>query len=546
MVAAGNRNDRLFTALQSLLPVDFVEEGDAHRAPDGAVFVGISIAKGVAAANEGLPCLLLPAEGGSGNSPASRIIQFGDSSSVPPLLKNRGLSERQPQSPLGALLPNPDEIVVASCEGQAVWVKRPAATGRGSVDRVSVPLPVLDADHVLSQYLGRDQFLGVLPLLLFLKALCGDDDEWSPSPRRACLVFDDLNLRRATYGCVDFRAIAQSALERRYHAAVALIPLDANRVQPETAALFRDRPDQLSILIHGNDHLKLELARERPAAEQLAILAEARRRMAGVAARHALSICPIAEPPYGVFRSSYVQPFVSLGYEAVLCTIRQFLRCNPPSAQSPAFGLLGAECLAGGLAMIPRIPAAEGWETESVLAAILGQPIVIAGHHFDADDNLRFIEELADYVNGLGPVAWSNLSDVASSRYAWRREGSTLRIRASSRHIVASLPDWVDAVVVERPWVADGAGEVLRWSAPGQVPSVQQCGGVSASLPIAGGRSVEIVSPAANPVDPMRVAPPRASPWPMMRRMLAEARDRSYPYLPSPLRQRPGFARPGH
>ena len=95
----------------------------------------------------------------------------------------------------------------------------------------------------------------------------------------------NVNLRRDRYGCIDFHALARSARERNYHASVALIPLDASRVGREAATIFRDNPQNLSILIHGNNHINFELARDYPAAEQLAILAEARRRMLGLANR---------------------------------------------------------------------------------------------------------------------------------------------------------------------------------------------------------------------------------------------------------------------
>ena len=441
-----------------------------------------------------------------------------------------------------AIAANPDEVVIATCNGHPVWVRRPAFAGRGAMDLSSVPLPKLGPDLLLVQCFNREQFLGVLPILNFLKTICAES-EWSTPPLRASLVFDDVNLRWDTYGCLNFRALAESARERGYHAGVAVIPLDAGGVQRETAALFRERPDQLSILIHGNKHLKFELTRDRPAMERITILAEARQRMSSLAEMHKLSVCAVAEPPYGIFRNSYVHALAALEYEAVLCTIRQFLQCNPASAQSPSFGLAAAECMPGGLAMIPRIPAAAGWETESVLAAFLGQPVVIAGHHFDADRKLSFIEQLVDHVNGLGPVNWSNLSDVAASRFVWRKEGATVRIRAFGRRIVAPIPDGVNAVVVERPWIDDGSKEVLN-SGPlrGEAAS-QRCPDVSESFPVVAGKTLEIISPIPHPVDPLQIVLPPASPWPVLRRTLAEARDRLYPYLPSPLRSMPGLVR---
>ena len=38
-----------------------------------------------------------------------------------------------------------------------------------------------------------------------------------------------------------------------------MIPLDAGRPHRAAAALFRERPDRLSLVFHGNDHIKGEL-----------------------------------------------------------------------------------------------------------------------------------------------------------------------------------------------------------------------------------------------------------------------------------------------
>ena len=476
-------NEYLFVALEALFPADFLGAGGPDHAADAVLLVGATREHAVEVLRQGLPCLSVPAERDANQVPRARSVRFTGSDATPPLLRHRLMSEQRSPAPDAPVAADSDEVVIATCDGHPAWVRRPASAGRGAMDLTSVALPQLGPDLLLSQFFNREQFLGVLPILNFLKTICAES-EWSTPPLCASLVFDDVNLRWGTYGCLNFRALAESARERGYHAGVAVIPLDAGSVHRETAALFRERPDQLSILIHGNKHLKFEFMRDRPAAERIAILAEARRRMSSLAELHKLSVCAVAEPPYGIFRSSYVQALAALQYEAVLCTIRQFLQCNPASAQSPSFGLGAAECMPGGLAMIPRIPAAAGWETESVLAAFLGQPVVIAGHHFDADRKLSFIEQLVDHVNGLGPVNWSNLSDVAASRFVWRKEGATVRIRAFSRRIVASIPDGVNAMVVERPWIDDGSHgspELGSFARRSGEPAVRRCFGIHPS-----------------------------------------------------------------
>lgn len=537
-----SHNQRLFAALEALYPIRFLAPDAPDANAKGALLIGATRAEAESRVRDGLSCLLAPSESGSGDRRTSRRIRFGDTNVIPPLLRKRYLKEHRASPYVAEVRPTFGDIVVASHDTTPVWICHPEAAGAGALHVVALPLPILGPSCALHQYFNRDQFLGALPLLHFVRELTKAVD-WSPPSLRACLVLDDVNLRRDTYGCIDFRALAQSAHSRQYHASVALIPLDASRVGYETAAMFRTHAECLSILIHGNNHINFELAREYTPAQQTAILAEARRRMLRLTDRMQLPVCTVAEPPYGVLRSSFLPALIALGYEAAVCTIRHYLNYNPAAADSLTFGMRAAESLPGGLAMIPRIPATAGWDTDAVLAGFLDQPIVIAGHHFDADDNLRYIEQVVDYVNGLGAVAWRNPSAIASSQYAFQRNGSTLQVRAYTRRLVLRIPEGVEAVVLERPWLAEGDVEAVHWKGSDGTAATLMCGRITEPLPAAG-HTLTIASPPRHAVDPMGVRAPTATPWPTVRRTLAEARDRLYPYLPSRYRRLSQLARP--
>jgi hypothetical protein len=536
------RNQRLFAALEALYPIMFLAASEPDQDADGAVLIGTTRAEAESRAGRGIHCLLLPSDHGLEDRRGLRHIHFGDADMIPPLLRGRHLSERRARTSAGETRPISGDVLVASHNDVPLWIRRTGAAGVGTLDLTSIALPMLAPSSALSEHLNRDQFMGILPILCFIQELTGDIG-WSVPGLRACLVLDDVNLRRGSYGCIDFHALARSARAHNYHASVALIPLDAGRVGRNAAAIFRRNPQHLSILIHGNNHINFELARDYSAAEQLAILAEARRRMLGLTNRLQLPVCPIAEPPYGVLGGSFLPALIALGYEAALCTVRHYLKYNPTSAASLAFGLHAAESLPGGLAMIPRIPAMAGWETEAVLAAFLGQPIAIAGHHFDADDNLRLIEEVVDYISGLGQVAWCSPSSIASSQYLWRRDGSRLCVRTCSRRVAVTLPHGIETVIVERPWLAEGDAETLHWETADQVGTIPKCGPSSEPIQVAGG-VLTIVSPPSKPVDPREVPSPSVTPWAIVRRTLAEGRDRLYPYFPSRYRRLSQLAGP--
>ena len=67
------------------------------------------------------------------------------------------------------------------------------------------------------------RFLELLPLAHFLQMVT----DAVPTELRACFVIDDPNLHALRYGHISYPALAQHAEEHGYHAAMAMIPLDA-------------------------------------------------------------------------------------------------------------------------------------------------------------------------------------------------------------------------------------------------------------------------------------------------------------------------------
>ena len=77
---------------------------------------------------------------------------------------------------------------------------------------------------------------------------------------RAAFVFDDPNLRWRSYGFIDYRRLLAHADAHGYHVAMAMIPLDAGAAARRDARAVRaSGRDRLSLVFHGNDHVKHEL-----------------------------------------------------------------------------------------------------------------------------------------------------------------------------------------------------------------------------------------------------------------------------------------------
>jgi hypothetical protein len=427
--------------------------------------------------------------------------------------------------------------VMAMRAGHVLWSHRPSSRDAGAIDTVSVPLPELTNVHYLREVFNGQCFMGLLPLIHFLRQLTQDKNLEAP-PLRACFVFDDPNLRWRSYGYIKFRDLAEHARACHYHAAIGLIPLDAAWASSEVVSLFKAASSHLSLVVHGSRHLYLELARNGHAAEQMPVLAQAMRRVENFERRYGLRFCRVMESPYGVLTPDMFKPLLALGYEAAMLTTLQFLRHNRGLSFPAAIGAEAAAFLPGGLGLIPRIKMSPWWKTEALQAALLGQPIVIVGHHYNAANGLALLGEIAAVINRFGPVRWCRLGEIARSNYVARKEEDVMKVRAGSRWLRIEIPEGVQAIQIERPWLANGELQpLILASAEAGLRLNQTCARLSAPIALTDARSVEALSPAPEHINPESVPSPRVRVWPVVRRILTETRDRAYPYFHKPRSQ---------
>ena len=71
--------------------------------------------------------------------------------------------------------------------------------------------------------------------------------------------------------------MAVDAAEHHYHAAMAMVPLDAWYASPRALRLFQEKAERLSLLVHGNNHCGAELAAQVSLQEATRFLAQSMR-----------------------------------------------------------------------------------------------------------------------------------------------------------------------------------------------------------------------------------------------------------------------------
>lgn len=501
---------RLFAALAEAFGIRFRAWGDNSGPPDAVLVFGP----------------VPPTELGSLGVPVLAVLDEAPGRAEDVRVLNRPAVDRRLRAivlegeRLGPPLEDLDERAeVLSLAGSGpVWT---CSRGPTPVHRLRVDLPELAPTEVLLEALSPRRALALVAVVHFLRALT--PQERTP-PVRAAFVFDDPNLRWRSYGFIDYRRLVDHAESHGYHAAMAMIPLDAGRPSPAALALFRQRPDRLSLVFHGNNHVKRELmAPDETSA--MALAAQALRRIGRFEQRSGLRVDRVMTAPHGMCSPSVARALGAVGFDA-LCAIHPLPWAEQPPRDRLLTGWEPAE-FADGCAVIPRFTL--DWTVaEIALRAFLGHPLVVYGHHQDVALGLEPLEEAAARINRLGDVEWTSLGHIALGNHALRMSGDTALVRPFAGRLQVTLPERARALALEPP---RGAGlDLLGWVSAAGGPVVP----FGVAVERVGGCTYDLGLRVTGSVDPLMVASPAWRPWPVLRRAATEARDRALP-----LRRRP-------
>jgi hypothetical protein len=331
-------------------------------------------------------------------------------------------------------------------------------------------------------------------------------------------VFDDPNVRRPSYGFIDYERLVRHADAHDYHAVMATVPLDCIGAHPRTTSLFRTRADRLSLAFHGNDHVRNELGVPLDRRSALSLCAQALRRVGRFEARTGLAVDRVMTPPHGLCSQSVTSALASLGFDA-LCAIHPEPWSEQPSADRLLAGWEPAT-FAGPLSVIPRFPLYCS-RTEIALRAFMDNPVVLYGHHDDLSGGLDLLQQAADRVNGLGEVRWMSLGEIARSNADLRLENDRAVVRPYAARIEVVLGEEAKELVVEQPRSATG---MRGWSfGDGQIRPF------GSAAPRPQDRRVLIRLRPDDEVDPAAVPLPGWRPRAAARRFATETRDRIMP-----------------
>lgn len=516
---AHSARTRLFGALERAYPVRFVaREPGATAGLDAAVVFPPAGPEATA----GLPGVAYAGPGG--RSAGTVPVTFSGAGEVDGRLRGRRLLELDTQA-MAETAVSGGELILASGSDSPLWLRRgPLHVVAGAPDE-------LEPGEALRSRIRAGRFIELLPLVHFLRERCARVP-WDQPTLRACLVFDDPNLRSTTYGHIRYRELAAHARRHGYHASVASIPLDYRRVDEGAATLFRENPEQLSISIHGNNHQRLELLSAADDGTATGLLAQALRRAAQLESRFGVRVCRVMCPPHEVCGDAAMRAMFRLGFEGL--TIEPLLRRSPEGGGGD--GLEGFESAGNGhgLPVIPRYPLGADLD-DLPLRAFLNLPLVVYGHHGDVQEGLDALLPAVRSIAELGPVRWMSLSSIARSNYVTWRDGCQLHVRLRSLLAELQVPEDVERIFVQLPVAGLGPDEkpVVRFERR-SVPIEDDAAALNQTARVVlpsghrgGTARIEVTS--SRRVRPEEVPPPARSLWPVLRRVATEARDRTAP-----------------
>jgi hypothetical protein len=407
-------------------------------------------------------------------------------------------------------------IVLAAAGGDVVWTRR---LGAAPVDHLAAPLFDLGPSAPLRDALHGARGLSLLALVSFLRAVAEPDGVVEP-PVRAAILFDDPNLRRPTYGHIDFAALVRHADTYNYHASMAMIPLDRLGAHGPTVRLFRERADRLSLAFHGNNHEKRELMQPGDLDAALVLCNQALRRIDAFQRAEQLPVSHVMTAPHGMCAPWTARALGALPYDG-LCAIHPLPWTEDPPAERPLAGWDPATFVEG-CPVLPRVPL--DWEADGIaLRAFLGHPIVLYGHHDDVAGGLEPLAAAAEAVNRLGDVAWTALGAMAETNARVHVAGSTAIVRPYANRLVVAAPDGATRLTVLAP--GEGADAFVGWSPAGERAVTPF--GEPLTLSAQGPLTLRLRS--RWETSPATVPSPRPRPWPAVRRVGTELRDRLAP-----------------
>jgi hypothetical protein len=252
-------------------------------------------------------------------------------------------------------------------------------------------------------------FPSVVPFIIFLREVFGQQCWHNPSPR-ACLIIDDL-LLRMKYGFIDYKALLEAMQKQQISISIAFIPWNYRRTSKDVANIFLSNADRFSLSIHGSDHTKSEFG----GTDEMELRykgIEALQRMSLHQRHYGVPFDAVMVFPQGLFSNIAMNALKLSGYLAVV-------NSTPYSLDVTDESLTLADLLDVAVTKYSNLPLFirryPKYLPEVAFDLFLGKPALLVEHHGYFRAGYDSIAALVDKLNSFCQrLKWTNLESICS------------------------------------------------------------------------------------------------------------------------------------
>jgi hypothetical protein len=311
---------------------------------------------------------------------------------------------------------------------------------------INVSRRIVDIDAPSEQYFDvRKLFCEAVPTAMFVKWAFRDVC-WASSEINACLIVDD-PLLRPRYGFLHFKETLELMDRCNFTTTIAFIPHNWRRTDVRTVNIFQQRPDRLSICVHGCDHTALEFA-ARSTALLNQRLKTASKRTELLQRRSRLLCQRVMVFPQGAFSPETGYALKLNNYVAAVNTeVAPWGGANNKTTIRDLWNV--AIMKYGSFPIFTRRYPAHGIENFA-FDGLLGKPCLIVTHHDAFKGHGRDLTDFITKLNSLNwQLRWRTLGDAMSRSYkACTQADGSRAIQMFAGNVVVENTSWEPLEVV--------------------------------------------------------------------------------------------------
>jgi hypothetical protein len=258
-------------------------------------------------------------------------------------------------------------------------------------------------------------FSRLLPAAMFLRSIFKSQC-WHSKHRFGNFIIDDPPLKRS-YGYLNYRDLVSKMDKADFASTIAFIPWNYRRIDKEVAQLFQERPDRLSLCVHGCDHTGGEFSSTDLAALNSKVqLASAR--MKSLNRQSGLSYSKAMVFPQGRFSTEALTALKSNNYIAAINSSALAAHSGAKAPLTLGHFLQPAITRYGGFPVfLRRYPGAS---EQFAFDLFFGKPLLAVEHHSYLKDGGARLTEFISRLNLFDSLQWTGLHEILAKSHLER------------------------------------------------------------------------------------------------------------------------------